>query len=991
MKKFILFLIITAFALFSPAIAADLDFDQDDDSKIDSTYLDFSHDITGAVECDGAGTCEQAEYEDLSNYNSLDPDYLAGDTTDDNLIDVGVINTTALKVTLSTDDLWTLSGRTEGSQHLGTFTGAIIDDNLTVKAAFQDLETYVEGLGGGHDPITLSTTLNSNLLGLSTQQITLDSQAINTVFAGPASGGSAAPSFRALVAADIPDISATYETQLVNEAGLYSALSDVSDFIQPGDTVQTGSATSLPGSCTTGDMYIDTDADTDGTLYICVDTDTWKDVDDDGSTGSDVLAKVSSNETDADYLVNQIGSANGEIDVTETGSGDETLNLAIDVTPSSGSASLEIANDAINVKINANDFDISTNGLYIDYTNGQAAASGVKGFLTGTDWDTFNAKESETHASEHAVSAADTVFPADPGADRILFWDDDPGTLEWASLGSDLAYDGSNLSIVDDSHNHVYSNIDAFTEANLYTILSDVSQFYEPGDAASFSSVTFTDEDASPTVAGQLKYDNTITGLVDGGLVWYDDDEVQLVVSVAMADFGTGPTDDYVVAYDAINDKHYYIDSGGVGGNTKFNLIEDADADGTIDLAGYEQTITTSIDESGGVALTIKHTDSDGLTNDTYLMELIHVNDGDAQAHFIRGLDNNGDELWKIDYQGVATFKAVATSGTATPGYTFMDTDCPGSEAADKEIAKIYANYLSGAEDSEDGGLYLQVMIAGTERTILEYDADTEAMTLGSSEAGEDLVVDFDTGVANEVTVTSNSGVDVIDFGTINVEADQFESDVSTGTAPLIVASTTVVTNLNADTVDGESASEIVTAARVGGVSANLDDTDASIEWEDAAALESDGSLSANTVDSDQYVDGSIDNEHLADDDFGDFSVSSGVATLDRTRAQDPDIATPSSWTMSGDPLYGGTFIASGSSTASVPAVGSEMNFSVITESTNVATLDPNGSELIYLNGASCGAGVTIVSSGTAGDMAVFQYRSSGAWTVQASGFTCGS
>jgi hypothetical protein len=41
--------------------------------------------------------------------------------------------------------------------------------------------------------------------------------------------------------------------------------------------------------------------------------------------------------------------------------------------------------------------------------------------------------EEETHASEHAVSAADTVFPADPNADRYLMWDDDPGALTWGT------------------------------------------------------------------------------------------------------------------------------------------------------------------------------------------------------------------------------------------------------------------------------------------------------------------------------------------------------------------------------------------------------------------------------------------------------------------------------------------------------------------------------------------------------------------------------
>jgi hypothetical protein len=42
------------------------------------------------------------------------------------------------------------------------------------------------------------------------------------------------------------------------------------------------------------------------------------------------------------------------------------------------------------------------------------------------------------------------------------------------------------------------------------------------------------------------------------------------------------------------------------------------------------------------------------------------------------------------------------------------------------------------------------------------------------------------------------------DAGSFKVTAQTFESDVATGTAPLIVASTTVVTNLNADTVDGK-------------------------------------------------------------------------------------------------------------------------------------------------------------------------------------------
>lgn len=46
---------------------------------------------------------------------------------------------------LHVDDVWTSLGLSEGSQHLGAFSGTTIADNQTVKAAIQALETAVEG------------------------------------------------------------------------------------------------------------------------------------------------------------------------------------------------------------------------------------------------------------------------------------------------------------------------------------------------------------------------------------------------------------------------------------------------------------------------------------------------------------------------------------------------------------------------------------------------------------------------------------------------------------------------------------------------------------------------------------------------------------------------------------------------------------------------------------------------------------------------------
>lgn len=78
----------------------------------------------------------------------------------------------------------------------------------------------------------------------------------------------------------------------------------------------------------------------------------------------------------------------------------------------------------------------TTNGLSISgqEISLQLATTDVHGALSDTDWDTFNGKEDETHAADHAVSAADTIFPVDPNADKYLMWDDNPGALVWSTV-----------------------------------------------------------------------------------------------------------------------------------------------------------------------------------------------------------------------------------------------------------------------------------------------------------------------------------------------------------------------------------------------------------------------------------------------------------------------------------------------------------------------------------------------------------------------------
>ncbi|OGS53972.1 MAG: hypothetical protein A3J79_00170 [Elusimicrobia bacterium RIFOXYB2_FULL_62_6] len=74
-------------------------------------------------------------------------------------------------------------------------------------------------------------------------------------------------------------------------------------------------------------------------------------------------------------------------------------DVRVDTTTIANSvAGKETADTAIvkEADLTANDFNAVGNVVSIDYTNGQAAATGVKGFLTGADWDTFNGKLSPT-------------------------------------------------------------------------------------------------------------------------------------------------------------------------------------------------------------------------------------------------------------------------------------------------------------------------------------------------------------------------------------------------------------------------------------------------------------------------------------------------------------------------------------------------------------------------------------------------------------------
>ena len=107
-----------------------------------------------------------------------------------------------------------------------------------------------------------------------------------------------------------------------------------------------------------------------------------------------------------------------------------------------------------------------------------------------------------------------------------------------------------------------------------------------------------------------------------------------------------------------------------------------------------------------------------------------------------------------------------------------------------------------------DGGTIDGATIATSDITVgsgktLNVSAGT--LTLANNQISGDAV-EGGTIAATTITALTTAGITAsanIDIGSFEMRAQTFESDVATGTAPLVVASTTKVTNLNADLLDG--------------------------------------------------------------------------------------------------------------------------------------------------------------------------------------------
>jgi hypothetical protein len=149
----------------------------------------------------------------------------------------------ALEALSGTDTIYYRSG-------VSTWTAVTIGGNMTFTGGVLD---SVAGGGG-----TVSSFSSGNLSPLFTTSVatatttpalsfSLSTQSANLVFAGPTGGGAAAPTFRSLVAADIPSLSAVYQPL---DAAL-TALATGSDFVVFSGPATSNKTFTLPNASST--------------------------------------------------------------------------------------------------------------------------------------------------------------------------------------------------------------------------------------------------------------------------------------------------------------------------------------------------------------------------------------------------------------------------------------------------------------------------------------------------------------------------------------------------------------------------------------------------------------------------------------------------------------------------------------------------------------------------------------------------------------------
>ena len=294
-------------------------------------------------------------------------------------------------------------------------------------------------------------------------------------------------------------------------------------------------------------------------------------------------------------------------------------------------------------------------------------------------------------------------------------------------------------------------------------------------------------------------------------------------------------------------------------------------ADGTLGLvADTEIDISaTTIDINGAVAFDGALT---GITNITLSGTLSDGNYTFDTNGNVSGLGTVG--CGAITSTGTSAFNDITVGG----GYGSTGTTISSAGVISTDGAATFAS---------DVTIYGDLHVTGSTVTV---DATTlniadKNITIGSGSTSSATMNEagLDFGLNASVSNLRYRHSDATLTSSVDLGAPQFHSSITTGTAPLTVQSTTVVSNLNADKLDGQEGSYYTDFS-------NMTVTAGEITHAMLAGDLIDGdNIGDDVINSEHYAAGSIDHEHLANDIIDGDNIQDDVINSEHYAAASID------------------------------------------------------------------------------------------------------
>lgn len=377
------------------------------------------------------------------------------------------------------------------------------------------------------------------------------------------------------------------------------------------------------------------------------------------------------------------------------------------------------------------------------------------GVAAGADVTADN--DPKAHATSHAVAGADTVFPADPGADRYLQWDDDPGQLVWAEgSGGDVTSVGDGLT---------GACLDGSSDGGTYIAMYDGDSNYTKITAGnSTADLTFTLPAAYPGASDYLLKSS------DAGVLAYTDPATFQAASATLDSLAGLTETNGGIPYGTADNAYAWLAAGATG---KVLIAKGAAAP---EWTPY--TFPATVPAVGKVLIS----DGTNLIGSTALGTAAYTATGDYQAAHayladIAGITaNQGDIIYFdgsdwVDLAPGDSGKYLKTQGAgAAPVW---DTPAGGEGGAPTDATYIV--------QTANGDLSAEQALGALATGILKNETTTGVLSIAA--AGTDYV-------AVHAALTSITGLNEADASILECTADNTYSVVTSGGNSYILGST---------------------------------------------------------------------------------------------------------------------------------------------------------------------------------------------------------